>query len=422
VGFHWEQLKSISFRYMWKIISKLLLVLPLFISVHLGPLIDIINHIFEIGSDDYARLGFSQIIRGVLIILMLLSGLYLRHKIKLDSMSKLLLIFSAYIFLFSWVHISPYKDFVFGLKVLFITVVYINSKVLFSSNIIGDKFVKSAYYMIALTVFISLIVGYYMDVPSYEGIDFALAGITGQPAGPSANIASIFPIIFIGNLQNISNWKIINLLFCIILSLAMMRRTGIIAISLSSLFVIILSLSKVKDVLKKLILLFLIIVIVIVGWYFIKKYSFDQAIEMRFEEADIRKGGTGSGRTLFWEESISHILSRDSFIEIFFGEGYEFSRIIMYKSMGTYTMAHNDFIEIWLDFGWIGLIIILIYLYLLIREMFKSKFKLVLIMIIVISISFMLFAGGYFDSTFSSTFMLMGYIKGVNFEKKNGYN
>ncbi len=416
MGFHWEQLKSISFRYMWKIISKLLLVLPLFISVHLGPLIDIINHIFEIGSDDYARLGFSQIIRGVLIILMLLSGLYLRHKIKLDSMSKLLLIFSAYIFLFSWVHISPYKDFVFGLKVLFITVVYINSKVLFSSNIIGDKFVKSAYYMIALTVFISLIVGYYMDVPSYEGIDFALAGITGQPAGPSANIASIFPIIFIGNLQNISNWKIINLLFCIILSLAMMRRTGIIAISLSSLFVIILSLSKVKDVLKKLILLFLIIVIVIVGWYFIKKYSFDQAIEMRFEEADIRKGGTGSGRSFFWMESIDYIMNVDSFVDILFGEGYGSSSQIMFKRLGIYVGTHSEIFDLLLNFGIVGLVFFFFYIIIFLKFMFESHFNHLYVIVFIITISFVVFTGGFFDPNFSAIFFLIGYLN-VKYKK-----
>jgi len=390
-------------------LKKLKYTYLLIISIHLGPLIDIITYITESGSEDYERIGLSQIIRGTLTILMLLYTLIYRKYLVVDSIVKTLIYFVFFIFITSLFHDSPYKNIVFGMRLLFLISIYLYSSNLMLRNIIGEDFVISSSFPIIITVIVSLIFGYILEVPSYEGIDIASSGITGQPAGLSTNLASILPILFISNPYSL--YKVLMMFFILGGIFITFRRTAIIAGLSVYIIWLVYSVKYNIDWIKKFVI-FLMMAFAFVFLYEIGiKYGFFDYVSERFDEADVSKGGTGSGRSLFWEAAYKHILNRGYWVYDLFGEGYEASRLVTMKELGTYTMAHNDFIEILVDFGLVGIIFLIFYYRSLIKLLFNSHNKAVVLSIIIITFVFQMFAGGYFDPTFAALFLSMAYIR-----------
>jgi O-antigen ligase len=112
------------------------------------------------------------------------------------------------------------------------------------------------------------------------------------------------------------------------------------------------------------------LIILGLGLYFLVDYIItltDGFILTRLES--IQDDG-GSGRTVIYERMLN-IYSDNSLFEQIFGVGFDKAKILYSHSHGAQYSAHNDFIEMLLDFGIIGLsiyLVIILDIYFLIKR------------------------------------------------------
>lgn len=78
-----------------------------------------------------------------------------------------------------------------------------------------------------------------------------------------------------------------------------------------------------------------------------------------------------NGRSDFWSIDL-HQFSRGSLLDIFLGGGFDYSARLNLKYYGIYIWAHNDFIEVLLSVGIVGIIIYLFATTKMVKSLFRN--------------------------------------------------
>ena len=87
----------------------------------------------------------------------------------------------------------------------------------------------------------------------------------------------------------------------------------------------------------------------------VMQYFLSEGIASRFTLNSVISSG-GTGRFLIWEHIIDAFKDSNIFRELF-GYGYSMQARVLQNTWGFYTAAHNDFLQVLLDLGVVGLIV-----------------------------------------------------------------
>jgi O-antigen ligase len=137
----------------------------------------------------------------------------------------------------------------------------------------------------------------------------------------------------------------------------------------------------------------------------------------RLLDLDPRAGGTGSGRFTFQYNGIKYLLTRGG-IESIFGEGIGSAREVNTAYLGSSIGMHSDWLDIGLSFGYVGILLLLVYFKNIINlgyKAYKNKFYgygdtacAIFLSAFFLSLS----SGGIFESHFSTSYAILGFISG----------
>lgn len=178
---------------------------------------------------------------------------------------------------------------------------------------------------------------------------YSIANFIGDE---SSHIAVAYFPLFILPVLLLPSSRIIRYIAIIITSiiiLSSVKRAGLVALG-ASLIVYILVKQIVKGKSKvSVIITFIAISLAMGGGLYYLSESTDNDIIERFE--NISDDG-GSGRDILWADAYQNIHNRDIGYQLV-GNGYRSAQKVSVLQLPT----HNDFLEIWYDFGGIGLIL-----------------------------------------------------------------
>lgn len=398
----------------WKIILKCA---PVTIAVSLAPLLDIIASFLErlekfVGSN----ITFLQLARGIILLAMIIALKPSPYLIKKTKVIKPILIMCLYLIVGSFIFQFPFLCILQVFKIFFLCIVFLSTYKFAKKGWIDERWLKGVSWSILLTIIISQIIGFKMGIMNIEyHTEFSLVGITGQPSEIGAYLASIFPIFFLGStlfLQNIAG-----ILIILLSSIGTLRRSSFIAIFLA--MIIAFSL-KFKQAIRfkgaNKVLILMVFVLSIICICFVLKYSgLGQDFVKRMDSLDIRKGGTGSGRTIFMLITINYILNRD-IIDFVFGEGYGIINLVLHRDFGVAIGSHNDWLDITVAMGMIGFLLYLWYFVEVMRlclDLRNSRYRDAIFSAFVIIMFFSIATGG-FNPGFISIFALLGMLEYKN--------
>lgn len=99
----------------------------------------------------------------------------------------------------------------------------------------------------------------------------------------------------------------------------------------------------------------IVIGVVLVGVFlFVMQFFLSDGIASRFTLTSIIQSG-GTGRTIIWMRLLD-VFVNSNFLRQLFGYGYGMEARVLQNTWGHFTAAHNDFIQVLIDLGVVGLI------------------------------------------------------------------
>jgi hypothetical protein len=98
----------------------------------------------------------------------------------------------------------------------------------------------------------------------------------------------------------------------------------------------------------------------------------DSAILERFEVSNVIDG-KGTGRLDIWSNSLQYFFRESSLIRLFFGYGYDSFMEVSYMANHGYRLAHNILIQVLVEQGFIGLILLCVFLLKLFLSMVRHE-------------------------------------------------
>lgn len=196
------------------------------------------------------------------------------------------------------------------------------------------------FYIAVLIIFIGIIYQYYNL--------FSIANLVG---GRSHMVVSYFPV-FILPVLLLSSSRIIRytaIAITSIIIISSVKRGGLITLGLGLLvYAIVEQWMSGKSKVRQLIVLAIVIVMMSGVIYFLTQSEENNVIERILS---IKDDG-GSARDVLWKDVFQHIQNRDLVSRVI-GNGYRST-----EKISVYALpAHNDVLEIWYDFGGIGIIL-----------------------------------------------------------------
>jgi hypothetical protein len=126
--------------------------------------------------------------------------------------------------------------------------------------------------------------------------------------------------------------------------------------------------------------------------------------------------GTGSGRYIFWNISLNHILNR-SIDALILGEGMGSYRDVIYRHFGLYIGGHTDWLDIPFAFGIFGFVVMMFWYLELIRfanylRVAKNPASKGVFSAIVIFFITSIGQGGFYDPSFAMIYAALGFWAG----------
>lgn len=158
--------------------------------------------------------------------------------------------------------------------------------------------------------------------------------------------------------------KYLYLVAILIIILFTYKRTAFIALVLGIMAYYITYIFVQKKAQKKLFLTIAFLGVLALGYLWIIKYGTNLAVVRRIQRIS---SDNGSGRFIIWNQLITCFKEQD-FIMKWVGNGYEGCKNLLNHSVAA---AHNDFIEILLDYGIIGFANIIVFILIILKYLFK---------------------------------------------------
>jgi len=281
--------------------------------------------------------------------------------------------------------------------------------------------------VIAIVLLLSMIIGQAAGLSSTTevegaGNEFALQGLAGHVAITSSILVSILPVLFISSLR--SKLSFLALMLCIVAIIFTFRRSAWLILTIMGvlhLFVIYYSRRNIFQWTKTTSIL--LAGSTLTGIFFLFNQDFSQAITTRLNDLNIFEGGTGAGRSVFWSILIDYI-AEQPLINFFIGNGYGFIQALLDSRLNQAIGAHNDWLDIFLSFGIIPIILFITMIGLLVKDIFNQEFMLQVILtycianLLILSIT----TGGAFDTYYAFLHCTIGYALAMKANNRDSDN
>lgn len=280
-------------------------------------------------------------------LIFMFKDLFRCHVFRVGKIIFLFGIFYFFIFFSSFV----FSDLDINIKGLLFS--FIKNMLPFLSLLISYLYVKRngltyCFDLGVLVLFLFLVYGYF----SIYSVAILLDG--GQHIGVAYWVLFILPLIMINRFKF---FRIVAVLIVLIVLFSSMKRAGIVAFALSfGGYIYYLLKGSKQNLVVKCLFFGVIIAFFSYMFYFLGTYG-DNYIFDRFENIGEDEG---SGRLDVWAETIRLIFQSD-FIGLLLGHG---DNAVMRDSV-LFLSAHNDFLEIIYDYGFLSFSVLLIILFLL---------------------------------------------------------
>lgn len=175
-------------------------------------------------------------------------------------------------------------------------------------------------------------------------------------------ILGLLPLVFL--LKNKSLWQYAIVVYVMYFVISGLKR-GAILVSLFMIVWFIYIKTRSSSNIKRIGILLLTIAFLGIGWYYvIRFYNTSDYFQVRVEKT---LTGSSSNRDVIYSTLWNHYINNDNFLQLVFGEGgYHTVNISRLK-------AHNDWLELLIDCGILGVIIYLIYWICFIRDWLRNK-------------------------------------------------
>ena len=394
-------------RTCWYVVQ----VLPVTLTVVLGPFISIAYHLTQRMDTTEGSFSVAQAARGLLCMLMFFSMLLskelnlLRHRLV-----RPLLFLAAYAVLTSLASPYRYLHIVFAVRLTFLVLVFASTFRLAKERICTERWLKTCAWVILLVMAISIGVGLATGrtVAVYKS-RFATAGFIRNNCVTSYLILSSLPI-FISLIPTSSSGMAATVVLFTSLFFTM-RRTSLIAgaaATCSSALTYLISCWR--RMLWRRILVFIGVFILLAG-VGIGTAAGADLIE-RFRDLNPFTG-KGSGRYVVWRISLEHIMHRPMHVQLL-GEGMGSLNNVIKQKEGYWVNAHNDWLNFAGAFGLCGVIGISWWFFELARltwsfrcrqnDLFQGACA-ALVMLGLISIG----TGGFFRPSWALTYAALGF-------------
>ena len=263
----------------------------------------------------------------------------------------------------------------------------------------GDRgYLNSKFLLVALTLLlIGSVLGYYHT----ETSAIKASGHENVTVNASSAFLMLLPLVMLVRNDVI---KIICFTVCLLFIIASAKRGNIIAAVIPTICFIILLL-KGKDRKSLIRALFLIAVLIAVGGFLYNHFLTDEYLIHRVEET---LEGRSSGRDVIYADAWYAWYHSDSIIHYLFGFGFD-GTILHPQMKGMH--AHNDWLEILVDYGLVGVVIylmIFICFYIEIRKTKDFEFKLVMLSAFFIWLFKTAYSMGFTEAYLSLLFISVG--------------
>lgn len=389
--------------------NKILKILFVFVLV-----IAIANSLFaELFNSTIAiNLSLYQIVLGSFLILFFFYNHTYSHTATWNFISPLLYISFFSLLSAIW---SPYPilAIIFSIKLLFIINIFVLSATLTQKCILNEHHLIKLTMAVILITITGQIIGLSIGSNMYNN-QFSSAGLYDNGSVISAQILFTLPILLLSGF----NKKTHNIFyFLIFLSIILtFRRSAIISYLIIFSVIFLFTFFSSKPTLKtKCNWLILVLLSLTVFLYLLNYTAMGAQLFLRLNDLNPALGGTASGRYAFQSMGFHYLFNRD-FLATIMGEGYGYSIIVNMQNGFIPIGMHNDFLDISIGLGFVGLVLLLLFFYKIFKFSFRMKrnspqfncaisFSLALFTMAV-------FTGGFFDMNTTLGYIAFGFIYG----------
>jgi hypothetical protein len=330
-------------------------VLTLTAAVILGPLIAVAYHSTQASDAAMGSFSLAQAVRGLLCPLMLLS-LYFSRGLHLltHRLVRPLLFLAAYAVLTSSLGPYPYQNIVSAVKVVFITLVFLNALHLAAQGRVRERWLTACAW--AVLVVMAACIGAGLStgrtVAAYN-TRYATAGLMNHVSIASFFVLSTLAVFLKG--AAVGRAAVAGVGIVCVLLFFTMCRSALIAAALGTVCSLLMGMTRLGGRVswcKALVPIGLILLLTSIAL----NTAPGTDLTARFKDLNPQEG-SGSGRYIFWKISLEHILHRPLRAQLW-GDGMGSIRNVLKERFGLAIGCHDD----WLDFaaafglcGWIGM-------------------------------------------------------------------
>ncbi len=311
--------------------------------------------------------------------------------------------------------ISSTDTIVYCFRVFYLLMIYLTTRILSYLNLIDEAWFFRIGKILLAIIIISQIYVYYSGGARTNLLDprIAIAGTTFQTSRWGAYLVSIFPIFFLK--KKLDGVDYFFIFLALISSIFTFRRSATISLLFVMAFYA-LQRNNLKIIKSKIKTIFIFIIIFIGAYYITVKTPFADGFLLKLSDLNLGSGGTGSGRAIFWRITLYH-LNEMSVIRLLIGDGVGALAKEMITNYGGAIGAHNDWLDILISFGFIGLTFfswIFLQICLIAFSLYQKK-DMFSFASLAISISFLVISittGGILEPTFACLFGVLGFCAG----------
>ncbi len=329
-----------------------LVAVPVSLCVFLSPLLDSLG-MFQ-ATD--AGVQIVQWVRGFLLVLMLAnialhsgrSGRHSVHRIILP-----LIWLPLYAFILFAVRDTPLVlNIGYVLRYFFLVAIFYNVILSVRTGAISERWLQYAAWCALSLAVAGQIGGMWFGRSFNGGYESALSGLTIGPGIIAAGLLSLLPAFLY--LSERPGLGYLGLTLCTLALIATFRRSGILAAGLGLAIYLVLWSARANAKRLRPVLLALGSVAVLAGVFSATPVA--RGLIARFEDLNISRGGTGSGRTQIWTIVLDHIERRE-FGQQLFGEGPLAILALTREKFLNGNVgigAHNDWLDVLMGLGLVG--------------------------------------------------------------------
>jgi hypothetical protein len=387
-------------------IRKLLQVAPLTIAIGLGPAIDVV-HFLTRTTEDQAG-GASAVVRGSLMVLLALGIRRSRTLKELVGPMAPLLLLALYGFAWTAVREDAFEGLIFCMRLLFLVAVYLSAFECAAQGVIDARWMgRTAWLVLAMAVG-SQAAGWLLHVSSVYESEFELPGLTGEPGMLAAAVCGVFPFFFFRTERR--GIRVLGALVALASIAGTQRRSAILAVVVALIVfgVVVVAAERGRSVMR---VLGLLVVFVAAAYVIVEVTPIGASLAARFDDLDVARGGTASGRTAF-ELIVIDRLGTRGVVDTMMGEGLGAVRRRLASEYGLAIGSHNDWLDVLYAFGIAGGALFAwlhVRLILLARRATGSVLA-VASMSIMATLVLGVTAGGTLDPSAAPTFALFGFL------------